>query len=93
MSKKIAMVVTTEHKGVFFGYAERTENKIIRLENARMCVHWPEKNRGVMGLAGSGPMSGARVTQAIPGITLHGITAIMEVAPEAVKAWESAPWS
>lgn len=39
VSDKIALVVTTEHKGVFFGYGVPTTEKTIRIEQARMCVY------------------------------------------------------
>ena len=90
---KQALVVTTEHRGVFFGYGEPTTESTIRLERARMCVYWPTENRGVVGLAADGPKRGSKVGPSAPAITLRDVTAIMECTSEAVKAWESSPWS
>jgi hypothetical protein len=45
-----------------------------------------------MGLASSGPSKSCKVGPAAD-ITLRSITAVLEATPEAVKAWESAPWS
>ena len=77
MGDKIPMVVCTEHRGVFFGYAEPTTEKTIRLEQCQMCIYWPSENKGVVGLANQGPISGSRVGPPAPAITLHDITAIM----------------
>lgn len=87
MNNKQALVVTTEHRGVFFGYGEVTEKKIIRLENARMCVYWPQENHGVLGLASDGPKAGARITPCIPAILIQGVTSIMETTREAETEW------
>lgn len=87
-----ALMVTTEHRGVFFGYGEPTTEKTIRLERARMCIYWPTENKGVLGLAAMGPVKGSKIGPAVPAITLQGVTAITEVGEEAVKRWESQPW-
>lgn len=89
----IALVVTTEHRGVFFGYGKPTEEKTIVLTGVRMCVYWPTSVHGVMGLATSGPLSGSRVSPAVPEMTLQDVTGVMQVTEEAVKQWEKGPWS
>jgi len=90
---KQPLVVTTEHRGVFFGYGTPTDKNTIRLERARMCVYWPEENHGVIGLAADGPKKGAKVGPAALMLTLRGVTAVMEVGEKAAKAWESEPWA
>ena len=92
-TKLIPLLVTTEHKGVFFGYGEMTEAKIIRLERARMCVYWGQDVHGILGLAASGPIKGCRVTPQIPAITLQGVTSVSEVSEEAAAVWEKGNWS
>lgn len=87
-----AVLVTTAHKGVFFGYAKKTDGATISLRRARNCIYWPTNNKGFMGLASMGPVDGARVGPAAD-IELRDITAVAEVSEEAVKAWENAPWS
>lgn len=89
----VPVVVTTKHKGVFFGYGTPKLEDNKRIVNARMCVYWSTSNKGVMGLASNGPDSNARVSLAVPAITLNDITAVMECSPEAAKAWEKGPWS
>ena len=92
MGEKKALVVTTAHRGVFFGYGEVTEGAVIRLERSRMCLYWPAEDRGVVGLAVTGPLKGSRVGPAAPAITLRDVTSIMEASQEAVRQWELAPW-
>lgn len=90
--KERAVVVTTAYRGVFFGYATDTDGEQINLRAARNCLYWPAENKGFMGLAAMGPVSGARVGPAVD-LALRGITSVIECSPEAVKAWERAPWS
>ena len=85
------VVVTTSYRGVFFGYATDIDGETITLSRARLCVYWSSDIRGFMGLASSGPSSGCRIGPAAS-ITLRGITAVLDVTPDAVRAWEAAPW-
>lgn len=86
-----AVLVTTSHRGVFFGYAGDTAGETIKLRAARNCLYWPTENKGFMGLASMGPVKGARVGPAAD-IELRDITAVAECTTAAVTAWESAPW-
>jgi hypothetical protein len=86
-----AVLVTTEHRGVFFGYTEDISGDIISLRAARNCIYWPAENKGFLGLASKGPLKGARVGPAAD-IELRKITAVAACTPEAVEAWEKAPW-
>lgn len=54
-SKERAVIVTTAHRGVFFGYATDTDADTIALKRARLCVYWSADVRGFMGLASGGP--------------------------------------
>ena len=88
------VVVTTIHRGVFYGELISNGGDSCKLGEARNCVYWPEGNKGFLGLASIGPQKGARVTSvAVPSLTLLGVTSISECTPEAVEKWESAPWS
>ncbi len=86
-----AVLVTTKHRGVFFGYASATDGETIALRGARNCIYWPSGNKGFLGLASMGPINGARVGPAAD-IALRDITCVAECTPAAVKAWEAAPW-
>jgi hypothetical protein len=85
------VLVTTAHRGVFFGYAEDTSGEVIQLNQARNCVYWSADCKGFMGLAANGPTNNCKVGPAAD-IELRAITAVLEVTPEAVKAWEASPW-
>lgn len=85
------VLVTTAHRGVFFGYASSTDGDVITLKRARLCVYWSRDVKGFMGLAAKGPSSSCRIGPPAD-ITLRAITSVVEVTPAAVKAWEAAPW-
>lgn len=85
------VLVTTEHRGVFFGYAEKTDGDIIALKRARLCVYWSRDVKGFMGLAANGPTSSCRIGPPAD-IELRKVTAVLKVTPDAVKAWDAAPW-
>ena len=85
------VIVTTAHRGVFFGYATDTDGETIALRHARLCVYWSVDVRGFMGLASNGPSAACRIGPAAD-ITLRAITAVLEVTPDAVQKWEAAPW-
>ena len=95
MQETKPVVVTTIHKGVFFGYIETEDldKKIVTLNNVRMCIYWSSEIRGVVGLAATGPSNTCRVTPAAPHITLTDVTSVMECAEPATKNWEKAPWN
>ena len=104
MKEGTAVVVTTAHRGVFFGRIAQVKSNgatssrklapgRIELTDARCCVYWSRETRGVVGLAATGPASGSKITRAAPRVTLWGVTAVMECSPEAVTAWEAEPWS
>ena len=89
--KERAVIVTTAHRGVFFGYATKTTGATIVLKRARLCVYWSPDVRGFMGLAANGPTSGCRIGPAAD-IELRNITAVVDVTSAAVEKWEAAPW-
>ena len=86
------VLVTTAHRGVFFGYADQVDGETITLERARLCLYWSRDVRGFMGLAATGPTAGCRIGPAAD-IALRNITAVLTVTPGAVAAWERAPWT
>jgi hypothetical protein len=90
--KERAVLVTTSHRGVFFGYAAETSGETISLRAARLCVYWSADLRGFMGLASHGPNGNCKIGPAA-NIELRDITAVVEVSPAAAEKWEKAPWS
>lgn len=88
--KERAVLVTTEFRGVFFGYATDTSGDVIKLRGARNCIYWDNKTGGFVGLAEFGPGAGCRIG-ARADVDMRKITCVAEMTPAAVQAWESAP--
>ena len=84
------VLVTTEYRGVFFGYADETSGDTITLTNCRNCIYWDSKVGGFGGLASEGPNKNCRIGTRIEKIELRKITSVAEVSEAAVKAWEGA---
>jgi len=89
------VVVTTEHRGVFFGFlnGDDANAPTLTITDAQMCVYWSEDVNGVLGLASSGPSKKCRVSPKVPRLTLQAVTAVMDATDDAVKAWQARPWS
>ncbi len=90
-SKGRPVLVTTEYRGVFFGYATDTSGDTIKLSRARNIPYWDAGTKGFLGLAEKGPGKACRVGPAA-NIELRKITCVAECTPTAVEAWEAAPW-
>ncbi len=90
--KERAVVVTTSHRGVFFGYASDTDGSTIKLRAARLCVYWSSDLRGFMGLASHGPNKSCKVGPAAD-IEVRDITSVVEVSEKAIEAWEKGFWN
>lgn len=87
-----AILVTTQHRGVFFGYVADDQDmaaRTMRLDNARCAISWATKN-GVAELAEIGPNRNSKIGSRANIAALHEITAVWECTEEAVKAWEAA---
>lgn len=82
------VIVCTEHRGVFFGYAQDTRGTAVDLKRARMAIAFGT-TRGVMELAETGPTSRSKIS-ARADIEVRKITAVFEVTPVATEAWEAA---
>jgi hypothetical protein len=85
------VIVTTQHRGVFFGYATDINGAVIDLRAARNCLYWSRQTKGFIGLAVTGPVGDSRVGPPAD-IQLRDITSVVACSDEAVKVWESAPW-
>ena len=85
------VLVTTEYRGVFFGYASSTSGDTIRLRAARNCIYWSAATKGFLGLVSKGPDKDCRIGPPAD-IELRRITCVAEVSAEAAAAWEAAPW-
>lgn len=80
--------ICTEHRGIFFGYAEDTTGDTVNLKRARMAIYWGT-TRGVMELAETGPTDKSKIS-ARADIEVRKVSAVFEVTPAATAAWEAA---
>ena len=87
------VLVTTDKRGVFFGYLKGEPGPTVTLTQARNCLYWSNDVKGFVGLAVTGPTSGCRIGPAAPEMVLMGVTSVSKVTAEAAVAWEKAPWS
>lgn len=96
MSDRKAVLVTTQYRGVFFGYlengAEAESPAKLTLQDARNCIYWSADAKGFIGLSVAGPGSSCRIGPRVAQLTLYGITSISPVTDEAARRWEEAPW-
>ena len=83
------VLVTTEFRGVFFGFAIDTNGDTIKLRDARNCIYWSSDVGGFQGLAETGPSSGCRIG-AKADIELRKITCVAACTDAAVAAWVGA---
>jgi hypothetical protein len=86
------VLVTTEHRGVFFGYATKTDGDTIELKSARNAIYWSADVQGFMGLAATGPSKACRIGPPAD-IELRAITSVVEVTPAAADKWNAASFS
>jgi hypothetical protein len=89
-SAERAVLITTEYKGVFFGYATETDGDVIHLRAARLCIYWAANIRGFMGLASHGPSKECRIGPRVD-IEVRKITSVVEVTDAAKARWEEMP--
>ncbi len=82
------VIVTTEYRGVFFGYADATESDEIQLYRARMAISFGT-TRGLFQLAETGPTKLSSISAQAPSIHLRKVTAVIELTDKAVAAWEA----
>lgn len=80
------VIVCTEFRAVFFGYADDTTGDRIQLKRARMAIYWAT-TKGVLELAEVGPNSKSKISSRAD-IEVRKVTAVFEVTAEAVKKWE-----
>lgn len=86
------VLVTTEFRGVFFGYVkdDKKAPDEVTITGARNCIYWSSDCGGFLGLAATGPTKDCRIGKKVPELKLFKVTSITPVEDEAVKAWEAA---
>ena len=88
----IPVLVTTVHRGVFFGFAQSREaiesREKVWLTNARNCIRWEASVGGFLGLANVGPTDAlVGVGKSVPELLLHDITAVAVCTESATAVW------
>lgn len=87
------VVVTTQHRGVFFGHLSSDQDETARslvLSDCRCAIYWSGK-RGFLGLASHGPEEGSRIGATAPRVRLHDVTSVSACTPAAAEAWRAWP--
>ena len=88
-TKKKPVLVTTEYRGVFYGYLKSHEDRTVVLEKCHNVIYWHRSVGGVFGLCKTGPNNECRIGAEAPEITLYGVTSVANVSPDAEKAWSA----
>lgn len=81
------VIVCTEHRGVFFGYADATSGDVIHLKDARMAIYWGT-TRGLFELAEIGPNPRSKISAKVD-LEVRKITAVLEVSESALARWRA----
>lgn len=87
------VLVTTKHRGVFYGECDGDLAETMTLRNARNVVYWAPGTRGFLGLAAAGPAAGSKIGPAVPMLEIAGVTSVAQCTDAAAAAIEAAPWS
>ena len=87
-----AIIVTTQHRGVFFGLVQDDQDmnaRTMALKDARCAIRWGTTN-GVAELAATGPGKNSKIGSAVDLDALHDITAVWAVTEAAAAKWRDA---
>lgn len=92
---KIPVLVTTEHRGVFFGYIEPGDvlKDPLKIYKKQMCTYYSADMHGVFGLAKYGPSKSCKIGPPVEWATVKGITSVVGVSKDAEKRWLDEPWA
>lgn len=92
MSELKPVVVTTKHRGVFFGWADPATlgQPTLTLQRCRNCIRWAASIGGFLGLAKTGPDQNCRIGAEAPTVLLHDVTSVSDCTAEATDAWAKA---
>lgn len=92
MDEQVAVVVTTLHRGVFFGMADRNKlsEKVMSLKQCKCCIYWAASIGGFLGLASVGPNKDCKIGKEAQEVLLHDVTSVSFASEAAVAAWKVA---
>jgi hypothetical protein len=88
--KDKAVLVTTEFRGVFFGYVKSDKDlpDEITLTKVRNCIYWDSSIGGFLGLASVGPNDKCKIGVEVPELRLFKVTSVSPVSEKAEKKWQ-----
>lgn len=86
-----SVIITTSHRGVFWGRLEATspDGRTVTLASARNAIYWAT-SKGFIELAQVGPNSKSKIGAVAPRIVLHDVTSVTECTEVANAAWMAA---
>lgn len=89
MDNMKAVLITTKHRGVFFGYVDTATDlsqRTLAVKDARMAIRFGTTG-GLMQLAETGPTDESRIGSKADIPVLHDVTAIFTVTEQAEQKW------
>lgn len=90
-SKERPVLVTTQHRGVFFGFTADGDGERVTLKRCRNVLYWDQECKGFLGLTNTGPLGASRIGPEAPEVQLRNITSVSEMTPAAAKAFTEFP--
>jgi len=87
------VLITTKHRGVFFGYSDVPASDIGRtvvLRNIRNCLYWSKEIGGFLGLAKLGPSNLCKIGTFADEAKMFDVTSATTVSAEAETKWNDA---
>lgn len=90
---RIPVIVTTQHRGVFFGHIDpkQLNERSVTLYGCRNAMYWSQETGGFLGLASKGPGAGSKIGETAEEALLHDVTSVAKCSADAAKKWET--WS
>jgi len=89
---EVPVIIGTSKQNLWFGYTSDTSGSTIVLKRARQVIYWAATVKGAGGLAVTGPDANCRIGPAVPEVEAREVLTVVKPTPEAVKAFEVAPW-
>lgn len=83
------IVVTTEYRGIFFGYVKDSSNlpESIELTEVCNCLSWSSDMGGFVGLIAKGPSESCKIGPSAESMTLWKITSCAPVSTVVAANW------
>jgi len=92
MEEEIAVLVTNNSRGIYFGFATDRYANPITLKRAKHCYYYPEETKGTYGLAINGPMPGAKCSPELQELIIHNVANIAVCSDKAMDNWTRCEW-